>query len=79
MASKTSTDKGSERARGITNPLSKRLFDLKEAAQYLGRSTWGVRELVWKGRLPAIRDGRKLYIDLFDMHEYIERNRVSME
>jgi hypothetical protein len=27
--------------------LRKLLFTLKEAAEYLGRSEWGVRELIW--------------------------------
>jgi excisionase family DNA binding protein len=54
---------------------SKRLFTLKEAGQYLGRSVWGVRELIWKGRLPYVQDGRKQYLDLVDLEGYIETHK----
>jgi len=52
--------------------LFKRLYTLKDAAVYLGRPLWSVRELVWSGRLPYIQDGRKYYVDLYDLEQYIE-------
>ena len=75
MASKTKTDKGFKKAQGIANPLNKRLYDLKEAAAYLGRPVFSVRTLIWKGALPCVKDGRKLYLDVFDMDRYIEQNK----
>jgi excisionase family DNA binding protein len=78
MASQTSTDKGSQKARGIGIPLAQRLFDLKSAATYLGRPVWGVRTLVWNGELPVVRSGRKMYLDIEDMNRYIERQKETM-
>jgi len=78
MASKTLIDKGSQGAQRIANPLNKRLFDLKEAAAYLGRPVFSVRTLIWNGALPVIRDGRKQYLDVYDMDAYIEKNKVTM-
>jgi len=78
MASKTKTDKGCKKAQRICNPLSKRLYDLKEAATYLGRPVFSVRTLIWKGALPVLKDGRKLYLDIVDMDTYIERNKERM-
>jgi len=75
MASKTVTDKSSQKAQRIYNPLNKRLYDLKEAAAYLGRPVFSVRTLIWKGALPCVKDGRKLYLDVFDMDKYIEQNK----
>ena len=60
------------------NPLHKRLYDLKEASIYLGRPIFSVRGLIWKGALPVIKDGRKLYLDIVDMDTYIERNKETM-
>ena len=76
----TRINKGLQGAQRTSNPLSlnKRLFDLKEAAVYLGRPVWGIRELIWAGKLPVIKDGRKLYLDIGDMNEYIEHNRITM-
>lgn len=55
----------------------KRLFSLKEAAIYLGRSDWSVREMLWSGKLPYIKDGKKLYIDILDLEEWINRTKQT--
>ena len=69
--------KRSRKAKGIPSPPAQRLFDLKAAAGYLGRSVWGVRELVWRGEIPVVKSGRKLYVDLLDMERWIERNKAT--
>ena len=53
----------------------KRLYTLKDAAVYLGRPLWSVRELIWSGRLPYIQDKRKMYVDLYDLENYVEDNK----
>ena len=78
MAAKTKDSKGLKKAQGTTYPLHKRLFDLKEAVYYLGRPVFSVRTLIWNGALPVIKDGRKLYLDIFDMDKYIEQNKVTV-
>jgi excisionase family DNA binding protein len=54
----------------------KRLYSLPEAAEYLGRSTWSVRRLIWNGELPQVRAGRRVHVDVGDMEEFIEKNKV---
>ena len=78
MASKTNISKGFKKAQRITNPLTKRLYDLKEAAYYLGRPVFSVRTLIWNGALPCVKDGRKQYVDIYDMDAYIEKNKEIM-
>ena len=78
MVAKNHNRQGLKKAQGIEYPLHKRLFDLKEAATYLGRPVFSVRGLIWKGALPVIKDGRKLYLDIVDMDGYIERNKERM-
>ena len=75
MAAKNHNSKGSKKAQGICNPLHKRLYDLKEAAHYLGRPVFSVRTLIWNGALPYIKDGRKQYLDVYDMNDYIEKSK----
>ena len=53
----------------------KRLFNLKEAATYLGHTEWGMRSLIWKKELSTIGGGRKYYIDIADLDEWIEKNK----
>lgn len=64
---------------GIRNPLAKRLYTLKESAVYLGRSEWGMRELVWKQALPVVKEegARKIFIDINDLENFVNRNKST--
>ena len=64
-------------AQGTSYPLPKRLYTLKEAAVYLGRTLWGVREMVWAGKLPVVRDGKRLFIDINDLEMYVTRYKTT--
>lgn len=66
------------RPTALGKPL-KRLYSLSEAAIYLGRSTWSVRRLIWSGELPAVRAGGRVHVDVQDMDQFIDRNKVREE
>jgi len=76
--SQTRKSKGLQKAQGMSYPLHKRLFNLEEAAVYLGRPVFSVRGLIWRGALPYVKDGRRQYIDIVDLEAYIERNKHTM-
>jgi len=40
----------------------KRLYNLKEAAVYLGRTVWAVRGMLWAGKMPYVRDGKRILL-----------------
>ncbi|MBN1547537.1 MAG: helix-turn-helix domain-containing protein [Syntrophaceae bacterium] len=77
MTKRAKTNNGIQKVQGIHNPPQKRLFTLKEGAEYLGRSVWGMRELIWAGKIPVVKDpnGRKIFVDLEDLESYINRNK----
>lgn len=56
--------------------LPKRLFSLKEASVYLGRTVWAVREMLWAGKLPFVRDGKRILLDIRDMDRWIEASKT---
>jgi len=58
-------------------PLKKRLYSISEAAEYLGRSVWSVRELIWHGKLPSVKADRRVHLDIIDLDQWIERNKVK--
>ena len=65
------TQDGKEGQR-ISNPsLPKRFLTLKEAAFYMARGVYGVRELIWAGKLPIIREGRNILLDREDIDSYM--------
>lgn len=78
MGKKTQTSIELQKAQGIRNPLCKRLYTLKEGAEYLGRSEWGMRDLIWKQAIPVVkqRGCRKIYLDVDDMDSFIQKNKA---
>ena len=80
MADKNHTYRGSQKAQGITHPLVPRLLPLKEAARYLGLTTWAMRERIWAGDIPVVRfpGGRKMFIDTADIEKFIEGNKATI-
>lgn len=63
----------------IKQPIRKRLYSIKEAGIYLGRSTWSVREMLWAKKLPQIKDGKRIFIDIEDMDKWIEQTKTTFE
>ena len=77
--SKAKRNQADNGAHGIDNPMSKRLYTLKEAAEYLGRSEWSMRELIYSGKIQVVRceDCRKIFVDILDLMEFVERNKST--
>jgi len=57
-------------------PAAQRLYSVDDAAIYLGRTPWAVRELIYRGALPSIRADRRVQVDVRDLDAFIERHRV---
>ena len=77
MAIKMIANTPSKKAQGSAIPVRKRLYTLKEGAEYLGRSEWGMRELIWAGVIPVVkpRTGRKIFLDVQDLDRFVEANK----
>jgi hypothetical protein len=65
------------KAQGIFKP---RLLPLKKAAEYLGLTVWAMRERIWAGDIPVIRfpGGRKMFIDVQDLEDFIKNNKIRI-
>lgn len=57
-------------------PLPRRLCAVAEAARYLSLSTWTIREMVWRGDLPHVRQGRRILLDLRDLDAWVDRAKA---
>lgn len=62
-----------------TVALRKRLYTVQEAAEYLGRSVWSIRRLIWEGLLPSVRVHGRVHLDVADMDKLIEQSKVVEE
>lgn len=56
--------------------IKKRLYSIEEAAIYLGRTVWAVREMLWAKKIKCVRDGRRILLDIHDMDKWIEDNKT---
>jgi excisionase family DNA binding protein len=59
----------------MSDRVNKRLYSVKEAGRYLGRSPWAIRHLIWEGHLPQVRQGRRVMVDVLDMDQFIEKHK----
>ncbi len=55
---------------------TKRLFSVKEAAEYLAVSEWTMRGLQWDGKVDYVKFNRLVYFDVRDLEDFIERNKL---
>jgi len=60
-----------------TDLAGPRLLPLKKAADYLGLTVWAMRERIWAGDIPVVQfsGGRKMYVDIQDIEEFIQKNK----
>jgi hypothetical protein len=61
----------------IEKPLSPRLLTLLKGAEYLGLTTWAMRERIWAGQIPVVRfpGGRKMYVDRLDLDNFVTSHK----
>ena len=70
-------NQGFKNTQRITNPYAQRLYALPDAAHYLGRTLWSMRELVWKGSIPIVREGKRIFVDVNDLNQYVEKHKTT--
>lgn len=57
----------------------KRLYSIEEAAEYLGRSAEAVRELIYRGRIPAVKIDRRTQVDVRDLEKLVQHCKETRE
>ncbi len=51
------------------------LLDIHGAARALSSTVWAVRSLIWDGKIPFIKIGRKFLIDPADIRAFVAREK----
>jgi hypothetical protein len=77
MHHRSSETQESARPRCTSYAVTPRLLPLRQAAQYLGLTVWALRERIWAGALPVVQfpGGRKQYLDVRDLDEFIDQHK----
>ena len=56
--------------------VQKALFNVTEAALYIGRSKSAVQNMIHDRELPVVRNGRRVHLLKKDLDDWIEKHRV---
>ena len=59
--------------------VTKRLYSIKEAAEYLGRTEHALRSLIHNGKVPIVRIDRRIQLDINDLDDLIEKNKYRYD
>ena len=59
---------------GINGTVKPRLLSVPKAAVYLGRSKASVQHLIAQRRIPVVRDGRRVFLDVVELDRLIAAN-----
>jgi excisionase family DNA binding protein len=62
-----------------TSPVTPRLLSVSEAATYLGRSKASVQHLAAQRRIPVVREGRRIFLDVRELDRWIAANTEPAE
>ncbi len=84
--SKVPEIKRNKKTQGISSPkcgadrptIQQRLYDLHNAAYYLGRSVYSLRGLIWRGEIPIVKSGKKMWVDIVDLNTWIDKNKETV-
>jgi excisionase family DNA binding protein len=60
--------------RNATPSIGPRLLTVDQGALYLGRSKEAVQHMVAARKLPVVRDGRRVFLDVRELDRWIEQN-----
>jgi excisionase family DNA binding protein len=71
----SSHERGKGREATVVQKLTKGLYSIKEAAAYLGVSTWWILERTWDGSLPFIRLGKRKLIAIEDLEVLVMNHK----
>jgi excisionase family DNA binding protein len=58
-----------------TGKVPPALFDVKQAAAYLGRSEHAMEHMIFQRDLPVVRVGRRVQLHRTDLDAWIEKNK----
>jgi len=59
--------------------IAPRLLTVDQAAVYLGRSKEAVQHMVGARKLPVVRDGRRVFLDVRELDRWIEQSKEPAE
>ena len=54
-----------------------RLFNVRDAATYLGTTVWFIRNLGWSDALPVLKLGNRWLFDKSDLDAYVDRMKAQ--
>lgn len=66
-----------ELANDHRSAVNRRLLSVDQAAIYVGRTKEALQFLLAAGKLPTVRSDRRVFLDIRDLDEWIERSKSN--
>jgi excisionase family DNA binding protein len=66
-----------DRVPSVQRSAGKRLLNVAEAAEYIGRSKSSVQHMITSGALPVVRSDRRVFLDRLDLDGWIDQNKQA--
>jgi excisionase family DNA binding protein len=70
-------ESGVRKALNVSEATNRRLLSAEEAAVYLSLSKRELYNMIANHQLAAVKHGRRKMLDIRDLDEWIERNKVA--
>jgi hypothetical protein len=55
----------------------KRLYSIRELVKEIGATEWFWRSQIWDGQLPCVQVGRKMFVDMQDIENFITKYKLK--
>ena len=63
---------------GVGSPvIRQRLLKIEEGAKYIGRTVDAMRHMINSGKIRVVRADRRIFLDVRELDDWIERNKES--
>ncbi len=59
----------------MVSKMQKRLFNVEEAAEYIGSTPGSIYQKVHTGKIPFVKIGKSLRFDILELDEFIEQKK----
>jgi excisionase family DNA binding protein len=78
LANKVAAKVSAQLANSSGSGVRPRLLSLEQAANYIGRTLPAVQHMVSEGQVPTVRSDRRVFVDVRDLDEWIEKNKYRI-
>jgi excisionase family DNA binding protein len=79
LAARVAARLRSDSVKPADQALRPRLLTVEQAAMYIGRTKEALQHMTATRKIPVVRDGRRVFVDIRELDRWIDRNTEPAE